>query len=164
MRSQKNCYYLIDAEVISFVVASKDKKSKKLTKIVTIEEVKIHIFRKTWWMSMKFSGKNVTYDIKSDEKQSFKHWNIFFRLRRGFSLNETSILLFCQISNISFYLNKNDIRKNCQENHLVKVVKRYSAWCMLFGICPRTLLTPKFWHMYVMTYGNFMVIVEPWWL
>ena len=124
MRSQKNCYYLIDAEVISFVVASKDKKSKKLTKIVTIEEVKIHIFRKTWWMSMKFSGKNVTYDdIKSDEKQSFNHWNIFFRLRRGFSLNETSILLFCQISNISFYLNKNDIRKNCQENHLVKVVK-----------------------------------------
>ena len=32
---------------------------------------------------------------------------------------------------------------------------------MLFGICPCTLLKPKFWHMYV-TY--FMVIVEPWWI
>ena len=32
---------------------------------------------------------------------------------------------------------------------------------MLFGICPRTSRTPKFWRTYVIRYGDFMVIVEP---
>ena len=32
---------------------------------------------------------------------------------------------------------------------------------MLFGICPRTSRTAKFWQTYVVTYKNFMVIVEP---
>ena len=33
---------------------------------------------------------------------------------------------------------------------------------MLFGICIHTSRTPKFWHKYVITYGDFMVIVELW--
>ena len=44
-------------------VASKGKKidenigEKKLTKIVKVEEVKIHLFWETWWETMKFPGK-----------------------------------------------------------------------------------------------------------
>ena len=35
--------------------------------MVKIEEVKIHIFRGTWQISVKFSGENATYDhAKSD--------------------------------------------------------------------------------------------------
>ena len=33
----------------------------------------------------------------------------------------------------------------------------------LFGICPYTSRTPKFCHTHVIMYGDFMVIVEPWW-
>ena len=32
---------------------------------------------------------------------------------------------------------------------------------MLSGICPSMSRTPKLWHMYVTTYGDFMVIDEP---
>ena len=32
---------------------------------------------------------------------------------------------------------------------------------MFFGICPRTSRTPKFWHTYVITYGDFIAIAEP---
>ena len=32
---------------------------------------------------------------------------------------------------------------------------------MLFGICPGASHAPKFWHMYVIKYSNFMIIVEP---
>ena len=38
-----------------------------MAKIVIIEEVKIYIFLETWWTSMKYFGKYVTYDgFKSD--------------------------------------------------------------------------------------------------
>ena len=40
--------------------------------------------------------------------------------------------------------------------------KMYDAR-QLFGICPYTSCTPKFWHTHVIMYGDFMVIVEPWW-
>lgn len=40
--------------------------------------------------------------------------------------------------------------------------KRYDTWYMIFGISPHTSCIPKIWHMYVITYGNFMVIVKPW--
>ena len=33
---------------------------------------------------------------------------------------------------------------------------------MLFGIYPCTSRTPKFWQTYVITYGNFIVIVQSW--
>ena len=33
---------------------------------------------------------------------------------------------------------------------------------MLFGICQGTSRTTKVWHTHVITYSNFMVIVEPW--
>ena len=32
---------------------------------------------------------------------------------------------------------------------------------MLFGICPHMSCMPIFWHKYVITYSDFMVIVEP---
>ena len=32
---------------------------------------------------------------------------------------------------------------------------------MLFGICPCTSRTAKFWHTYVITYDDFMVIIKP---
>ena len=32
---------------------------------------------------------------------------------------------------------------------------------MLFGICTYTSRMPKFWHMYLITYGDFVIIVEP---
>ena len=37
------------------------------------------------------------------------------------------------------------------------------VWCliMLFVICQCMSRTPKFWHMYVITYSNFPVILEP---
>ena len=47
----------MDADVISFFVASKGKKTKKWQKKVKIEEVKIHVFWETWWISIKFLGK-----------------------------------------------------------------------------------------------------------
>ena len=31
-----------------------------------------------------------------------------------------------------------------------------------FGICPCTSHMPKFWYTYMITYSNFMIIVEPW--
>ena len=31
---------------------------------------------------------------------------------------------------------------------------------MLFDVCPHTSRTPKFWHTCVITYGDFMGIVE----
>ena len=31
---------------------------------------------------------------------------------------------------------------------------------ILFGICPHMSRTPKFWHMHMITYSDFMVIVE----
>ena len=39
--------------------------------------------------------------------------------------------------------------------------KRYDAWYMLFGICLHTSCKPKFWHKYMITYFNF-IIVKPW--
>ena len=56
---------------LAFLLEVKVKKSKKLTKIIKIEEVIIHIFWESWWISIKFSG-NVTYDdIKMIKIQSF---------------------------------------------------------------------------------------------
>ena len=58
---------------LAFSLEVKVKKSKKLTKIIKIEEVIIHIFWESWWISIKFSG-NVTYDdIKMIKIQSFTH-------------------------------------------------------------------------------------------
>ena len=38
--------------------------------------------------------------------------------------------------------------------------KRYNT--MVFGVCPCTPRTPKFWYTYMMMYDNFMIIVKPW--
>ena len=40
--------------------------------------------------------------------------------------------------------------------------KKHDVWYMLFVICLHTSHTSKFWHKYMITYSNFMVIVEPW--
>ena len=48
-----------------------------MTKIVKIEEIKIHIF----WESRFIFGKNATYD---DVKSDIIFWNIFLGLKRAF--------------------------------------------------------------------------------
>ena len=51
-------------------VASKDKKPKKLTKILKIEQVKIHIFWETSWTF----GINVIYDNIKDTIKAFNNF------------------------------------------------------------------------------------------
>ena len=65
-------------------------------------------------------GKSATYDdIKSDKKESLtllrQHifWDIFLGLRRGGFFEWNFNISFCRISNPSFYLNKNELKKNC---------------------------------------------------
>ena len=58
----------------------------------------------------EISGKNVTYDdIKSDKKAKldtlFRPY--FFKLILRINIS------FFQISNLSFYFNKNELKKNC---------------------------------------------------
>ena len=68
--------------------------------------------------------KNLTYDIKSDYKtklytlfRQYNFENIFLGLRRRFFFffewNLSISNSFCRINNLSFYLNKNKLRKNC---------------------------------------------------
>ena len=47
---------------------------------------------------------------------------------------------FFQISKLPFYLHQNELRKKYYEIHQVK---RYDAWCIFFGIYPRTSQTAK---------------------
>ena len=47
-----------------------------------------------------------------------KTW-IFFELNFN--------IIFCQMSSISFYLNKNKLRKDCQEKHLVRLSYVFSS-------------------------------------
>ena len=107
-----------------------------MTKIVKIEEVKIHIFRKTWWISVKFFWKNITYDdIEVTRKQRFasslhSFLKYILRIKAWIFLNEPSILgLFYQISNLSFYFSKNELRQNLLGKSRGK---RYNAWYMSF--------------------------------
>ena len=64
---------------------------------------------------------------------------------------------FCQISNLSLFKWGRALEKLLGKS----LSKRYDAWYMLVGICTHTLRTPKFLHTSVITYGDFMVIVEP---
>ena len=84
------------------------------------------------WMNFnEISGKNVTYDdIKSDKKAKldtlFRPY--FFKLILRINIS------FFQISNLSFYFNKNELKKNCKENHYVK------------GVMPDTYLFAQVHH------------------
>ena len=90
---------------LAFLLEVKIKKSKKLTKIIKIEEVIIHIFWESWWISIKFSG-NVTYDdIKMIKIQSFTlssdciYFIYILSLRGNFNIR------FCQIGHFhSIYI------------------------------------------------------------
>ena len=96
-------------------------KEKKMTKIVKIEEVKIHIFVETWWVSLKntklytpfreYIFSNFFKYIVGVKAWTFSKWTL--EILPGKSLG-----------------------------------KRYNAWYMLFRICPRTSRTPKIWHTY----------------
>ena len=97
------------------------------------------------------------------QKQSFAlssggifFWNIFLGLRHGFFKWDLDIS-FCQISNLLFYWSKNELRKNLGKS----LGKRYDVCYVFFGISSNTSHTSKFWHIYMITYDNFMVIVEP---
>ena len=102
--------------------------------------------------------------IKTDKKQSFvlSSDSIFFiyilRVKTYFFfffLNKTLVnFSFCRIGSLSFYFNKNELTKKCQENHQVKGMRPN----ICFFVFPHT---PKFWDAYVITYGSFMAIVEP---
>ena len=60
--SQKNSsYYLIDADIISFFVASKGKKIQKIDENSENKEVKIHTFLNVDEFQWNFR-KSVTYD------------------------------------------------------------------------------------------------------
>ena len=96
--------------------------------------------------------------LKVTKKQSFtlssdSFLKYIYRVKEWIFFKYNFNISFCRISNLSFHLNKNELRKNCWENHYVKGVTPD-----IIGICPRT---PKFWHTYVITYGDFMVIVKP---
>ena len=45
-------------------------------------------------------------------------------------------------------------------NHPPQHALGYDIWYILFGIYPHTPYTPKFWHMYMITYWDCMVVVE----
>ena len=52
--------------------------------------------------------KNLSFTLSSN--------NIFleiFRVKAWIFLRETSILVFCRISNVFFYLSKNNLMQNC---------------------------------------------------
>ena len=87
--------------------------------------------------------------LKVTQKQSFA-----FSSDRKIFLGPIN---FWQGSNPSFYLSKNELRKNCCENHQAKDMMPY----MFFSICSLTLRTLKFWHTDVIMYSDSIVIVEP---
>ena len=104
-----------------------------MTKIVKIKEVNIHIFWETQSISIKFLGKmwlTVTLKVAKNKPlqslQTVYFLKYIFRVKAyGFwFLNEWNFnISFCQISNLSFYLSKIELRKNF-----------WDAWYVLFGI------------------------------
>ena len=80
---------------------------------------------------MKFFWKNITYDdIEVTRKQRFasslhSFLKYILRIKAWIFLNEPSILgVFYQISNLSFYFSKNELRQNLLGKSLGK---RYNA-------------------------------------
>ena len=77
--------------------------------------------------------------------------NIFWKLRREFFLLKLQYY-FCWITNLSFYSNKNELKKT------VRKITREKVWRPIYGFW---YLPTKFWHTYMITYGDFRLIVEP---
>ena len=73
-----------------------------------------------------------------------------------FFLNETSILVFAELAIFHSVQTRTSLGKIVRK----LLGKRYDVWCVLFGIYPHTSPTLKFWHMYMIMYGDFMVIVD----
>ena len=73
-------------------------------------------------------------------------------------LNDTSILVFAELEIFHCIETRASLGKLLGKS----LGKMYDAWYMLFGICTCMSCTPKFWHMYMIAYGDFMIIVEPW--
>ena len=96
--SQKNVDIILQMPMsLVFLQHVQVKKSKKMAKIVKIEEV----------------AKKQSFILSSD--------SIFFKIQvKAWIFKENFNISFCQISNFLFYLNKNELRTNCQENHQVK--------------------------------------------
>ena len=66
---------------------------------------------------------------------------------------ETSILFLLNYqSYLSFYSNKNELKKT------VRKITREKVWRPIYGFW---YLPTKFWHTYMITYGDFRLIVEP---
>ena len=69
----------------------------------------------------------MTLIVTQKQSFAFSSGNIVFEIYSqgygvDFFLNETSILFFGRISDLSFYLSKNELRENCQENHYVEAM------------------------------------------
>ena len=81
-----------------------------------------------------YISKNITSDtflLALKIIDSVSLWHVFF----FFFLIETSVISFCRISNLSFYLNKKELRKNCQENWEVKGMTPDICFFVFAHIC-----------------------------
>ena len=144
-----------------FLLQVKVKKSITLTKIVENEEVKIHIFWETSWIPTKLelmmtlkATKNKT--LHSLHKVYFLKY--ILRVKVYIFFNENKILVFAK----SAIFHSIQIKTSLKEIVRKITTQQDDAYYMLFGICPSMLCTPKFWHLYMIQYSNFMVTVKPW--
>ena len=115
----------------SLVFLWQTKKLKKLTKIVEVEEVKIHIFWGTCWNSMKFLRKmQLMLILKTKLYILFRQyifWNIFWKLRRRFFFNKTSILFFAELAIFHYIQIKTSLGK------IVKKITREKIWRLIYA-------------------------------
>ena len=70
LKLEKYWYHFLYADVIRFFATKNVKKREKSVKMVNIEGENLHIFSKTWTISMKFSGKMWLMTILKFTKKS----------------------------------------------------------------------------------------------
>ena len=135
----KNCWRrLLYAEVISFFATSKCQKSKKLMKVVNIEEENLHINTTSWKISIKFSEKmwHMAIILKVTKKQGFtlsmkntfrwKTEKAFSRFTVNIYLNDISLLISkCQPCN---YANESGKNMEKIKNNLEMVFMILPKW------------------------------------
>ena len=84
-------------------------------------------------------------------------WNIFWKLQGGFSLIETSVLFFAKLAIFHYIQIKTSLWKNLTEITRGKVWRLIYAFLVFANMSHRS----KFWHEYVITYGDFLLTVKP---
>ena len=133
-----------------------------------IEEVKIHIFWDTCWNSFKFSGKmwlmlilkvTLKTNLYTLSLQTIYFLKYILKVKAWIFFNWNFNIIFSKLAIFHSIQIKTSLKKKLLEKSLGK---RFDVQYMAFGICWCMSHMPKFWHMYVIMYGDFMVIVEPW--